>query len=252
VQAATADETCTRVSALLTRVHCRDTAALEDLWMIVSARVRGWIRSVLGSVDPQDCAQLVLMTLWEKTPKWNSCPEFFGWVKTVSKRFALDSRQISMKELPPERPDSAEPLDKQVQRAMQAEHLFRIGLSIVTAPYQTLCLAANKFLGDTPTEIEGERTRQLELWLEMLTNRFPQETLVTDATKWNRWLIPLRSAMKAEWAAESSLRVGETCLEHYDLPDDRAEAANEITKWVHGARRRLLVALAVDARRSPA
>ncbi|MGA2267792.1 MAG: sigma-70 family RNA polymerase sigma factor [Bryobacteraceae bacterium] len=248
------EEECARIQALLERVGGRDEAALEELWKLIQRRVYGWIRSVLGPVDPEDAAQHVRIQLWYRTPAWEGCESFFGWVKRVARNAALDERD-------PRRgagdlADDA-PKDATVEQEIYEKELLSIvasvGLRDVEAPHQTLCLLANKFLGDSPLEIEPQRRTPLEAWLHEMAARCLRETPVTDEAAWNRWLLPLRASMRAQplnpsYSGPPAWLVGQTCLNHYGLPADRREAANVITKWVLSAKRRLLAAIAVDWR----
>jgi len=246
---------CAGIDVLLARIRKGDEVALDQLWRMIRTRVFGWVRSVLGPVDPEDAAQHVFKQLWDKTPGWAGCAQFFKWVKVVAKRAAEDQRRRDRVTPPlPLPPDVVTP-PKPVWKSVYLRQIIRIGLSDVKAPHHTLCLLANNFLGDDPLEIELRRRTRLGEWLQDMAMRCPRETPVEDEAAWNRWFLPLRARMRAEplpgdYSGPPSVLLEQTCLDHYGLPGDRHKAANVITKWVFSAKRRLFVAAAVEIRAS--
>lgn len=250
---ASQEDECVRIDALLARIRKRDESALDQLWRMIRTRVFGWVRSVLGPGDPEDAAQHVFQQLWRRTPEWEGCERFFKWVKVVAMSAAEDQRRRQRADrnlpLPPDAVTPPQPAWKSVY----LRQVIRIGLGDVKAPHHTLCLLANKILGDDPLEIELRRKTKLGEWLKDMAMRCPHETPVADEAAWNRWLLPLRARMReapqhGDYSGAPGLLVGQTCLDHYGLPADRKKAANTITKWVFLAKRRLLVAAAVAMR----
>jgi hypothetical protein len=236
----------------LERVGARDQAALTELMDIVRSRVFGWIRSILGAVDPQDAAQHVFLQLGQRTPAWAGCARFFAWLKKVAKNAAIDQRardrEYQRGELPPGISDNP-----RAEKSILLGEVISLLLRDVTDPHCTLCAVANKCLGDLPLEIESRRGQRMEDWLKEIAARLPVETRVWDTAEWNRHLLPLRAALRRPPASDAysgpaGKSLGETCLNDFGLPADPKKAANMITKWVHSARRRLLKAAAVKAR----
>jgi DNA-directed RNA polymerase specialized sigma24 family protein len=218
------DAECLRLQSLVERVKARDEAALAEVLNIIRLRAYGRIRSVLGAVDPQDVFQHVAIKLWEDTPGWQGCGQFWGWVGLVAKRAALDElRKRRFDPLPANAgvapsPDDAILLDK------AASFLLRD----VTEPHYTLCALANKLVGYSLLDIEEERHNLLAEWFAEM------EALIPAETTWRKHIQPLKTALKGP--------AGTTCLNDYGLPADRKEAAHMIGQWIYTMHRRALAA----------
>jgi hypothetical protein len=248
-QAVDRDVECARIPLLLELIRASDESALNELMKIIGWRATAWARGILGAVDPQDVVQHVNVQLWRRTPRWEGCKPFFDWVKQTSRNAALDQIRKN-------KSGRVVPLDPIVvktgsgqrlspDRSVYTEEAIQIGLSLVKEPHQTMCLLANKMLGDPPARIVPKRVKPLATWLDEMAVRCPLETPVADASKWHQWLLPLKAAMRQKPASKAYLgpkerSLGQTSLIDYGLPTSPMEAAKVITEWVYSAKRRLL------------
>jgi hypothetical protein len=229
---------CQRIAALLEQVRRKDRQAFDELEPSIRRRAHGWIRSILGAVQPDDTYQKVLITLWTKTPEWQGCAPFVAWLKMVSRRAALDAIPVA-----PPGPigPGAGGVQPVVDDSILADEMISLVLNDVARPHYTLCLITNKFLGEPPLLIVERRQMALLDWLDELQVRLPNETIIEDPDWWDSRLSALRQTM----ATDS----GEQCMDDLGLPEDPQQAARMVAHWVGDVRRRVLKAVAVQYRK---